>query len=59
MTKLTDKRRRDIKKILLDNLISNYDLGNIENGGIGGSEETIIALDEYISENYHQFKVKE
>jgi hypothetical protein len=33
-----------IKQILLDNLTSNYDGGNIDDGGIGGGEKTVDLL---------------
>jgi len=35
---------KEIRQILLDNLISNYDNGNIEDGGIGGGDEAIEEL---------------
>jgi len=37
-----------IRKILLDTLISVYDDGNIENGGIIGGDEAIDQLDALI-----------
>ena len=37
-----------IRKILLDTLISAYDDGNIENGGIIGGDEPIDQLDALI-----------
>lgn len=46
------KIRTIIKQILKDNLISNYDLGNIENGGIGGADETINEIEKFISINF-------
>jgi hypothetical protein len=36
--------KEKIRKILLKTLISNYDNGNIEDGGIGGGEEAIEEL---------------
>jgi hypothetical protein len=33
-----------IKQILLDNLSSNYDNGNIDDGGIGGGDKTVDLL---------------
>ena len=46
-TRKTTKRiimEKEIRQILLDNLISNYDNGNIEDGGIGGGDEAIEEL---------------
>lgn len=36
--------KAEIRQILLENLISNYDNGNIEDGGIGGGDEAIEEL---------------
>jgi len=47
-----------IRKILLETLISNYDLGNIEDGGIGGGEEAIEKLYTLFSNTPKQLKLR-
>jgi len=47
-----------IRKILIETLISNYDLGNIEDGGIGGGEEAIDKLYTLFTETPKQLKLR-
>lgn len=47
-----------IRKILLETLISNYDLGNIENGGISGGEEAIEKLHGLFTDSPKQLKLR-